>query len=281
MLLFKSLRWHSFSLYIIKQDIMVRTNLLVTGFIALMTTGFFACKKKDDNTKSTARLNMHLTDGPAMYDAVNIDIQQIGLTMAGSSEIMITPYRTGVYNILDFKNGLDTLLTRIDIPVGTVQQIRLILGTNNSIVEGGVAYPLNTPSAQESGVKLNLHQSFVANGSYDVWIDFDAAKSINQTGNGKYKLKPTIRAYSALTNGKIQGYVVPVAAFTTVYAVNGVDTFAAIPATTDGYFSIGGLPEGSYNLIFSPAIAPYLSYSMTTTVTFGNISNVGTITLHP
>jgi hypothetical protein len=256
---------------------MMTRKLLFVGIIVLMVAGLFACKKNEG--KNSAHLTMHLTDGPASYEAVNIDIQQIGLTMSGSSEIMLTPYRTGVYNILDFKNGLDTLLARIDIPAGTVQQIRLVLGTNNSVRTGGVTYPLNTPSAQESGVKLNLHQTFAANGSYDIWIDFDAAKSIVQTGGGAYKLKPVVRAYSALTNGKIQGYVLPVAAMSTVYAINGTDTSAAIPASTDGYFVISGLPEGSYNLVVSPSVSPYLSYSSTVSVSFGVITNVGTITL--
>jgi hypothetical protein len=130
-------------------------------------------------------------------------------------------------------------------------------------------------------VKLNLHQTFAANGSYDIWIDFDAAKSIVQTGGGNFKLKPVVRAYSALTNGKIQGYVLPVGAMSTVYAINGTDTSAAIPAATDGYFVISGLPEGSYNLVVSPSVSPYVSYSTTVSVSFGVITNVGTITLVP
>jgi hypothetical protein len=253
-------------------------KLLAVGLFVAIITGLFACKKKDE-AKKTAQLNVHLTDAPASYDAVNIDIQKVELTMSGGAAVTIIPYRAGVYNVLDFNNGLDTLLARYSVPEGTVQQIRLVLGTNNSIVVDGTTYPLNTPSAQESGVKLNLHESFVANGSYDVWVDFDAAKSIVQTGNGSFKLKPVIRAYSALTNGRIQGNVLPLAAMATVYAINGTDTSAAIPASADGYFSIGGLAEGSYNLMVVPAITPWLTYSSTVSVSFGVVANVGTITL--
>lgn len=247
----------------------------------LLVLGFSACKKSDNNNSGTAKVSMRLTDGPASYDAIYLDIQQIGLTMSGSSEVMLTPNRPGVYNILTFKNGLDTLLLENNIPAGTVQQIRLVLGNNNSIVVGGVSYPLNTPSAQESGVKLNLHDTFVANGSYTIWIDFDAAKSIVVTGGGTYKLKPVIRAYSALTNGKIEGHVLPAAAFATVYAINGTDTTSAIPNSADGYFLMSGMASGTYNLVVSPAVTTYLSYSASVNVTYGTVTSVGTITLHP
>ncbi|MES2703185.1 MAG: DUF4382 domain-containing protein [Bacteroidota bacterium] len=259
---------------------MKKTNVFVAALLCIVLTGFVACKKNESSSGS-AQMSVHLTDGPADYDAVYLDIQQIGLTMSGSSEVMLTPYRPGVYNILNFRNGLDTLLARNSIPAGTVNQIRLILGSNNSIVVDGVSHSLNTPSAQESGVKLNLNQTFAANGSYDIWIDFDAAKSIVVTGGGNYKLKPVMRAYSSLTNGKIEGRVLPAAAFTTVYAVNGTDTAAAIPAAADGYFLISGLPTGTYQVLFTPGISLYSSVSMNVNVSYGTISNVGTITLTP
>jgi hypothetical protein len=169
--------------------------------------------------------------------------------MEGHEAVQLAPFRPGMYDILKFRNGMDTLLLRGTVPVGKVNQIRLILGEGNTVVVDGVAEPLTTPSAQESGLKLNLNETFVAGGAYDIWIDFDAAKSIHQTGNGKYMLKPVIRAYSAATDGRIKGAVLPVAALTTVYVSNGVDTYSAIPGP-DGYFLITGLPAGTYNVTY-------------------------------
>lgn len=195
---------------------------------------------------------MRLTDDPANYDAVYIDIQAVEVTMSGSAAVTLVPIRPGIYNLLSFRNGLDTLLLRADVPAGSVSQMRLILGENNSVVVDGVNYPLKTPSAQESGLKLNLKETFVAGNAYEIWIDFDAGKSIVETGSGKYILKPVIRAYSALTDGRIKGYVLPGAAFTTVYASNGVDIYAAIPEP-DGFFRFVGLPAGTYTITFDAA----------------------------
>lgn len=259
-----------------------KTGLLC--MLLLMVLGFGACKKDNNPTNSngSATVNMHLTDGPSVYDHVYLDIQQVEVTMESGSAVTLTPVRAGIYDIMQFRNGLDTLLVRATLPAGTIQQIRLILGDNNSVVVNGNSYPMNTPSAQESGVKLNLHQTFVANGSYDLWIDFDAGKSIVETGNGGYKLKPVIRAYSASTNGRIKGYVLPLNAEATVYAINGNDTLSAIPDAVDGFFVINGLAEGSYTLWIDPGIIGLQAYTQVNVqVSYSTEVNVGTITLVP
>jgi hypothetical protein len=247
------------------------------------TTIFTACTQKQtttppDNSKR-ASVSFYLTDDPSNYDAVYIDIQQVEVTMEGHTAIALTPIRPGVYNLLDFRNGLDTLLMRADLPVGKIGQIRLILGSNNSVVIDGQTYPLNTPSAQESGLKLNLQQEFVAGGAYVVWIDFDAGKSIVETGNGKYNLKPVIRAYTQVTDGRIKGYVLPPAAMATVYASNGTDTYAAIPAA-DGYYMFTGLPAGTYTVTYDAAVLLYLDVTLNNvSVAYGQTTNLGTTTL--
>jgi len=55
-------------------------------------------------------------------------------------------------------NGKDTLLVTDEIPSGMLSQIRLILGENNSVMVDSIVYDIKTPSAQESGLKLNVHQ---------------------------------------------------------------------------------------------------------------------------
>ncbi len=257
---------------------------IMSATLAIVTIS--SCSKDDDdNTNSNAgeaTVSFRLTDGPADYDAVYLDIQSVELTMSGSEPVVLTPVRPGLYDVLKFRNGTDTLLMMAEIPTGTVQQMRLKLGPNSTIVVDGQSYPLSTPSGQQSGIKLNLNQEFVAGNAYDVWIDFDAAKSILQTGNGQYKLKPVIRAYSSLTDGRIKGYVEPLHSLTTVYAVSGIDTFAAIPDPINGYFRISGLPQATYDVWFDTD-APTLQDQMipNVQVVYGTETNLGTITLLP
>jgi len=67
-----------------------------------------------------------------------------------------TRARPRLYNLLAFRNSVDTVLTVVDILAGNLAQIRLILGSNNVIETSAGSYPLETPSAQQSGLKINL-----------------------------------------------------------------------------------------------------------------------------
>jgi len=263
-----------------KRIVLAKALLLSTSLVVI----FSSCSKSDDDANTAtgkATVNVHMTDGPADYDAIYLDVQSVELTMEGTNPVVLTPIRPGLYDILRFRNGLDTLLMRAEVPAGKVGQIRLVLGNNNSIVVDGQSYPLSTPSGQTSGVKLNLNQTFAANGAYDIWIDFDAAKSILQTGNGSYKLKPVVRAYATETNGRIRGYLLPAGSTGVVYAIQGVDTFTAIPDPVDGYFRISGLPAGNYNIwvdadgiLYQDVTIPNVQVNYATETNLGNINLV-------
>lgn len=244
-------------------------------------TWLSACDK-DDNDSGSATVAVRLTDGPADYDAVYIDVQKVEIHSDASGWVSLSPVVPGVYNLLDFSNGMDTLLCKTTLPVGNISQMRLVLGNNNSVVVNGTTHPLSTPSAQQSGLKFNIHQELAANGAYDIWIDFDAGKSIVETGNGNYSLKPVVRAYTALTNGRIKGFVLPPLAQPVVYAINGTDTFSAIPELT-GYYMFCGLPQGTYNLWFDAAAGTGYQDSLMTNVnvSFGVVTDVGITTLVP
>lgn len=240
-----------------------------------------SCKKESNTNNDTqsATITMHLKDGPGHYDAVWLNIQRVEVTMEGHNSVSLTPYRMGMYDILRFRNGLDTLLLRSSFPPGKVNQIRLILGDGNAVVVDGVTEPLTTPSAQESGLKINLKETFEAGKSYDVWLDFDATKSIHTTGSGKYMLKPVIRAYSKLTDGRIKGYVLPAAAFTTVYLSNGTDVYTAIVAP-DGFFMITGIPEGTYQVTYDAALPAFIDVTLNNVqVKYGATLDLGTTVL--
>ncbi len=71
--------------------------------------------------------------------------------------VSVPLFNPGMYNLLDFRNGEDTLLGGVSLPAGKVSRIRLILGDNNQIEMGdGSTVDLKTPSAQQSGLKLNV-----------------------------------------------------------------------------------------------------------------------------
>jgi len=166
--------------------------LITTSFV------FFACSKENTDRNGT-NFKVLLTDNPALYDSVNIDIREVRVNFnddsSGNNPGWINmSTNAGVYNLLTLQNGVDTLLatTNFPTPTQTLKQIRLILGPDNSVVVAGIRYPLTVPSGSQSGLKINLNKQL--NARLDsVLIDFDAALSIHQTGNGTYMLKPVLK----------------------------------------------------------------------------------------
>ena len=163
--------------------------VLLTAVVAVV---FIACSK-DDSGKSTT-VKVRLTDNPVNAEEVNVDIQQVRVkfredSIGGWADL--TTY-AGVYNLLGLQNGVDTLLAVGTIPTDVVKEIRLVLGTNNTIKVNGIVYPLTIPSGSESGLKIKVNKKL--NGTLDsLLIDFDAALSIHQTGPGVYQLKPVLK----------------------------------------------------------------------------------------
>lgn len=221
----------------------------------MMSAALVSCKKDGDINVGSAKITFHLTDAPAIYDEVNIDI--IGARIIVNDSIIDLDVKEGIYNLLDFANGKDTVIIEQQIPAGKLSQIRLILGDNNSVLIGSESYSLTTPSAQQSGLKLNVHEEFSEGIAYEYTLDFDAGRSIVKTGNGKFILKPVIRVVSESVSGAIAGVVKPAAARPLIYAISSqLDSVSAFADTISGKFMFKGLPAGVYKLDFKPQ-TPY------------------------
>jgi len=267
----------------------MRTNpkLSLVVFI-LFVSGilfFLSCNKSSSGSNVISRLELRLTDDPAVYDAVYIDIQKVEVNASSDTGTntgwqSLPVLRPGVYNLLNFRNGIDTLLAAMDLPAGKLSQIRLILGDNNSLVVNGQSFTLTVPSGQQSGLKLNIDATLTAGIVYRLWIDFDASRSIVAAGNsGKYLLKPVLRTYSEAMGGSIKGFVLPVDAQPQVWAVKGTDTLLALPDPTNGYYFVGGVNAGSWNLLIHAGNTAYTDTSFAVTVSTGEVANAGVVTL--
>ena len=258
---------------------------LIIFLLALSLIIILSCNKTTSvESTGNAHFEVRLTDAPASYDAVYIDVKQVEVNVSADTGVSngwqpVPLIRPGVYNLLDFRNGMDTVLASADLPAGTLSQMRLVLGDNNSVVVGGQSYPLKTPSAQQSGLKFNIHATLTSGIVYRLWIDFDASKSIVITGKGTYNLKPVIRTYSEAIGGSIKGYVLPWAAKPEVWAIQGTDTLLGMPDSTTGYYFFGGVAAGSWNLVFHAQDTIYVDTTANVTVSTGVVTDVDTIML--
>lgn len=231
----------------------------------------FACNKNEQ----TAKVQFSLTDAPGHFEAVLIDIQEMEV-IAGDDQLRANLLRPGVYNLLDFTNGVDTLLAEFNLEEGRLNQVRLILGSNNAVVVEGDTFSLFTPSAQQSGLKLNVQYELLAGIDYQFILDFDAKRSIVRRGNGQYLLKPVINIFTNASTGAISGRARPDSSAAYVMAIANGDTFGTIPPA-NGPFLIKGMPVGSYTVEVEGVGSLGKVTLNNVSVSIGDITNLGDI----
>jgi hypothetical protein len=263
----------------------MKTNVLNTilGTFAVSAMILFNGCKKNESGQGTTKVQIRMTDAPGNFDKINLSVKEIVL-VSGDKPYTFTS-STGVFDILDFRLGTsnpDILVASGEMPSGQISEIRLVLNeTGNTIVVNGVQQELKTPSAQTSGwkVKLTANPDLVEGVAYTLLLDFDAAKSIVSTGNGKYVLKPVVRGITAATSGLISGTVLPLASHPEVLVIAGTDTVGTLADPLTGKFTVGGLSAGSYSVKFAP-VNGYRDSTLTAVkVALGQNTSLGTINL--
>lgn len=230
----------------------------------------FGCKDSDSDGVSAEapRISVRLVDAPGDYAAVNVEIVDVMIKMdddSDSDEGWISLNAVdGMVNLLDFTGGYSkVLVNQYQIPAGTLSQMRLVLGEGNSIdievdEEGTIQnYPLKTPSAQQSGLKVKINAVIEEGFTYDYVLDFDVEKSIVMSGNSdNIILKPVIYASAEVNSGIIEGTVEPMdePAEVSVIVFEGTEDEFIIKANTDenGAFALWGVPAGTYEVTASP-----------------------------
>jgi hypothetical protein len=294
------------------------TKLGLLAGSALAAASLVACGGGSSGSQTPVAmgtLSVAMTDAPACgFDAVNVTVNKVRVnqsatasdTDAGWTDITLSPAKK--INLLNLTNGALEALGQTSLAAGHYTQIRLVLDSNasgsaNTVIPTGstTEQPLDTPSAVQSGIKLNGEFDVAAGQHSDIVLDFDACKSVLTKGNGKYALKPVIKMVPAAING-IDGYVATAALanHVTVSAQqDGKVISATAPNATTGEFFLSRLPVGNYDVVITAdnsaatviGAVPVSSTTNTTVVatsaapielatsTTGSIS--GTVTLNP
>ena len=177
----------------------------------------------------TGTVSFGLTDSSTgKYLAIYVTIDEVQVNKKDSSsngnsgwKTVATPMKT--YNLLKLVNGVTEILGEDELEAGTYQQIRMIIGktaesenningephpdANYVVLNDGSYVHLKIPSGYQTGVKL-VHTFEVEEGSFvELVLDFEACKSVAETGSGKYILKPTIKVIETATKYDVYGKV--------------------------------------------------------------------------
>lgn len=213
-------------------------------------------------------LQLSLTDAPGCYEQVHVTVERVRLHRsaaagdadAGWSELVLSPARR--IELTQLSNGRLDELGRVVLPAGSYTQARLVLAANsgaqplaNSVKPiGGAEVPLDTPSAQQSGLKVKLDLRVPEGQVAHLVLDFDACRSVVKRGNsGRYNLKPVLSAIPLLADAgqKVKGCVSPLLTLPLTEVslqAQGLPVKATVPAG-DGCFVLYPVPLGSYDLV--------------------------------
>jgi hypothetical protein len=259
----------------------------ITGLL-LSLLYVLSCSDSSTNVnpvEQNGRIKMYLVDSPATFDSVIICVTGVEVHKSGNDSTsgwFVINDSTRYFDLLLLANGASAVLGDTSLPAGQYTQIRLIIGAGSYVIDQGVKHDLEIPSGSQTGLKL-IHQFTIEEGNlYELILDFNVEKSIVITGNGKYKLKPTIRVMPVVISGSISGQVLPLEAQPTIWTVYGTDT---ITTYTDlqGFFKLMALYQGNYNVNIIPADTMMYRDTVITAVQVNadQDTDIGLITLQP
>ncbi len=297
---------------------MKRKQILLTAVMAIAVAfAMTACKKNESaqTPAGTQHLSLYLTDGPGFFDKVLVEIKSVEVLVDTSKDTRRNDHndwdeigqkkdndkddrdkskrdsslvwenlniKAGVYDILNLRNGLDTLLGASAIPKGSIRMLKINLGTNNSLVKNGVVYPLKWPANRPSYVLVKLRgdecEEYMP-GKVRLWLDFDVNRSIVQGYNNEFYLRPIFHFYIIRTTASVAGRVKPEDAKAVLTLFNAKDTAYALP-NREGYFRMRGLKDGVYSLFINASNGYADSTINNITVAAPKETSVGTIELH-
>ncbi len=164
---------------------------------------FASCKKEEFGS-----LSVSLKDGPANHQEINVDIQKVEVLIAEKNLQKWYPLNTnkGIYNLLLFENVPVMLATHGKIPSGPISQLRLTLGSNNSLKTGNEYYPMALPAPPNRQFTVTIPADFriLSNQTLHVIVDIDAERSVLKKGSGRYLFEPV--AISATINSPLDLY---------------------------------------------------------------------------
>lgn len=295
-------------IYLIKTNTMKTKNIFLTAFLAISAAAVMTACNKSTSAESVPagkeQLSLYLTDGPGVFDNVYIDIRSVKVLVDTSKDTRSHDnddwdgrgaddkkkdssfvwedlgIKPGIYDILKFRNGADTILASAGITKGSIRLIKIELGTNNTLVKDSVTYPVQLPPNDKNYVLLKLKGGECeehAPGKKRLWLDFDITRSIVEKNN-QFFLKPVFHFFVVNNSAMVAGKVTPREAKAVITLFNQTDTAYALP-NQEGYFKMRGLKEGNYSLYVNASNGYFDTTLNNITVKATGETSVGIITL--
>ena len=269
-----------------------------------------ACGDSNPTMTNGGQVTVLLTDAPFPFSqvkSVDIYVTRIDAKLAdvdsaaAANEADSAGWKTLVspntsINLLTLRNGQTANLGVATLPAGTYRSFRFIIDTDKSSVTltDDTKPEIKWPGGGKNGIKIILDKPFevAAGGTTNLLLDFDVGRSFVMRGNSISQngllFKPVIHAVTQQNTGTISGTVRgdnatgPVIAGATVEVLkagislndtNANNIVRSGMTDTNGNFTLGFLPAGTYVVRVTPTVASGYKPALLTggaTITAGN-----------
>lgn len=168
-------------------------------------------------------LSFLFKDAP-VDDAQAVVLTVTGLELLGNGGVVKQSYAINPPKVIDVLqlqgNVTETLLDGVAAPVGSYQQLRLLVDTPPSDCQNliapfdsyvdvdGTQYPLVLPANSQAGLTFRGDVAVSDGGSADYLIDLDLRQALVSRGQtGCYTLRPALRLAAIASSGSVVGEV--------------------------------------------------------------------------
>ncbi|MHC4579785.1 MAG: DUF4382 domain-containing protein [Planctomycetota bacterium] len=249
----------------------MRTPALLLIPALLLGCGGGGVTAPADAPEGTGQLRLLLSDSPVdSADHVYLSVARVEVRRVTerASEWVDLWRGEREFDLLALQNERTAVLADALLPVGTYDEIRLVLAEGGgspigapgfrspcAIVIDGESYPIEVSSGEQSGLKLKGEIEIVRDTLTLLLIDFNVRKSVVRRGrNMEFLLKPTLTLSPLQISGSISGAVTDDAdgsalGGVTISAQQDGDEVLSTRTRDDGSYRLVPLREGLYDLV--------------------------------
>ena len=151
---------------------------------------FSSCKK---DAVQTSEMSVYLQDAPASgYEKIKIHLKGVSIYSQSSGEWVSLTVNNGNFDLLTLDSMHQAFLGKVKIKGGTISQLQVVIGNQNTVTVGGIDHPLVLDASDLDKLKIKISNNLNNGANYKLTIDFKASESIDDNG-GVYKLKASLK----------------------------------------------------------------------------------------
>ena len=160
----------------------------------------FNCSVEDTfDPDDVASLSVQITASQGPYDRFVLDLAEVHVKVIDDENDpdcwwRISTSNPGLFDLQELVDGRSVLLTDASsLPPGRIYAIKLIVGSDNYIIQDGSRIDLFTNSVQLRNLNMAVHRSITKGSSYSLDIEIDLSHSVLEGPvDGQLILNPQI-----------------------------------------------------------------------------------------